>query len=207
MERGKIIVVEGPSNAGKTTTCQYMKKYENCVVIDECNVYEPNHPRPSQSLDHEIANQLFFFQVEMRRMRKATKLALEGKNVILDRCGLSIVAIAYAFERLGKYPTFQHALDQYFKLFEDGELLMPDEYVFLYTDDDNTRQRNSTRGKKLSEEWIGSSFTEFQNKFYEAAANVIPHSQRISTSGEEKNYVSRIIAQILNVQELTDRDL
>lgn len=205
MERGKIIVVEGPSNAGKTTTCQYMKNYENCVVIDECNVYEPNHPRPSKSLEQEIKNQLFFFKVEMRRMRRATQLALEGKNVILDRCGLSIVAIAYAFEKLGKYPTFQHALEQYFKLFKDGEVLIPDEYLFLYTDDKNTRQRNGTRGKKLSEEWIGSDFTKYQNKFYEAAANVIPHSRRISTSGQKKDYVSKIIAGILKVQELSER--
>ena len=27
MSRGKIIVVEGPSNSGKTTTCQNMKNY------------------------------------------------------------------------------------------------------------------------------------------------------------------------------------
>lgn len=37
MDRGKIIVVEGPSNSGKTTTCRNMKDYSNCVVIDECN--------------------------------------------------------------------------------------------------------------------------------------------------------------------------
>lgn len=110
MDRGKIIVVEGPSNSGKTTTCLNMRNYTNCVVIDECNIYERNHPSPSQNCEQEIQNQLFFFEVEKRRMRKATKLALEGKNVILDRCALSTVAIAYAFEKLGKYPTFQHAM-------------------------------------------------------------------------------------------------
>lgn len=110
MERGKIIVVEGPSNSGKTTTCQNMKKYENCVVIDECMIYEKNPPRPSKNCEQEINNQLFFFDVERRRMKKATKLALEGKNVILDRCGLSIVAISYAFEKLEKYATFEHAM-------------------------------------------------------------------------------------------------
>ena len=59
MKRGKIIVVEGPSNSGKTTTCQNMKKYSNCVVIDECMVYEKTPPRPSQNYEQEIANQLF----------------------------------------------------------------------------------------------------------------------------------------------------
>lgn len=110
MNRGKIIVVEEPSNSGKTTTCQNMKNYSNCVVIDECMVYEKNPPRPSKNYEQELQNQEFFFEVEKRRMKKATKLALEGKNVILDRCGLSIVAISYAFEKLGKYSTCKHAM-------------------------------------------------------------------------------------------------
>lgn len=110
MNRGKIIVVEGPSNSGKTTTCQNMKNYSNCVVIDECMVYEKNPPRPSKNYEQELQNQEFFFEVERRRMKRATTLALEGKNVILDRCALSIVAISYAFEKLGKYSTFKHAM-------------------------------------------------------------------------------------------------
>ena len=79
MNRGKIIVIEGASNSGKTTTCQEIKKYDNCVVIDECMVYEPNPPSPSENYEQELANQLFFFYVEKRRMQKATKFALEGK--------------------------------------------------------------------------------------------------------------------------------
>ena len=110
MERGKIIVVEGPSNSGKTTTCQNMKKYCNCEVIEECMIYEKNPPRPSQNYEQEISNQVFFFEVERRRMEKATRLALQGKNVILDRCALSTVAISYAFEKMEKYATFKHAL-------------------------------------------------------------------------------------------------
>ena len=31
MNRGKIIVVEGPSNSGKTTTCQNMKNYAKVI--------------------------------------------------------------------------------------------------------------------------------------------------------------------------------
>ena len=96
---------------------------------------------------------------------------------------------------------------QYKNILEDEEFLKPDEYIFLYTNDDNTKQRNKTRGKELSKSWIDSPFTNYQNEFYETVAKKIPHSQRISTSGKDKKYVSRIIAQILNVQELTDRDL
>lgn len=207
MNRGKIIVVEGPSNSGKTTTCQNMKNYTNCIVIDECMVYEKNAPEPSQSFEQEIQNQLFFFEVERRRMNKATKFALNGKNVILDRCALSTVAISYAFEKLGKYPTFRHAMNQYEKLFNDDTLLKPDEYIFLYANNDSIIQRNKTRGDELSKSWLDSLFTNYQNEFYETISKKIPNSRRISTVGKDKMYVSRIIAQILNVQEFPDRDL
>jgi thymidylate kinase len=207
MERGKIIVVEGPSNSGKTTTCQNIKKHGYCIVIDECMLYERNPPRPSQNYEQELSNQLFFFEIERRRIEKATKLAMQGQNIILDRCALSTVAISYAFEKMGKYPTFKHALDQYEKLFKDDDLLKPDEYIFLYTDDVSTLQRNSTRKKELSELWLDNDFTSYQNEFYETIAKKIPNSRRISTTGKDKNYVSKLILQILNVQEIKDRDL
>lgn len=68
-------------------------------------------------------------------------------------------------------------------------------------------QRNKTRGKELSKAWIDGFFTDYQNEFYETVSRKIPNSRRISTAGKDKVYVSKIIAQILNVQELTDRNL
>lgn len=85
--------------------------------------------------------------------------------------------------------------------------MQPDEYIFLYANNDSIVQRNKTRGKELSKAWIDSSFTDYQNEFYETVSRKIPNSRRISTAGKDKIYVSKIIAQILNVQELTDRNL
>ena len=90
---------------------------------------------------------------------------------------------------------------QYEKLFKDRTLLQPDEYIFLYANNDSIMQRNKTRGKELSKSWIDTSFTNYQNEFYETVSKKIP------TAGKDKMYVSRIIAQILNVQELTDRNI
>lgn len=206
-ERGKIIVVEGPSNSGKTTTCQNMKNYENCVVIDECMIYEKNPPSPSQNLEEELRNQLFFFEVEKRRMLKATNYALSGRNVILDRCALSTVSIAYAFEKIGKYKAFSHAMGLYEKLMKDKELLMPDQYIFLYTDADSTRKRNKTRINELSEAWIDNPFTEYQNEFYEIVSSKITQSEIVCTTGKDKQYVSKMIAEILKVQELEEQNI
>lgn len=96
---------------------------------------------------------------------------------------------------------------QYEKLFNDSTLLQPDEYIFLYADNECINQRNETREKKLSKFWIDTPFIYYQNQFYETAARKIPNSRRISTTGKDKRYVNKIIAQILNVQELTDRNL
>ncbi len=90
------------------------------------------------------------------------------------------------------------------KLIKDSTLLQPDEYIFLYANNDSIVQRNKTRGKELSKSWIDSSFTDYQNEFYETVSRKIPNSRRISTAGKDKIYVSKIIAQILNVQELSN---
>ena len=96
---------------------------------------------------------------------------------------------------------------QYEKLFKDSTLLQPDEYIFLYANNDSIMQRNKTRGKELSKSWIDTSFTDYQNEFYETVSKKIPNSRSISTKGKNKTYVSEIIAEILNVQELEDKDL
>lgn len=98
-------------------------------------------------------------------------------------------------------------MNQYEKLFNDDTLLKPDEYIFLYANNDSIIQRNKTRGDELSKSWLDSLFTNYQNEFYETISKKIPNSRRISTVGKDKMYVSRIIAQILNVQEFPDRDL
>ena len=95
----------------------------------------------------------------------------------------------------------------YEKLFNDETLLRPDEYIFLYTSSLNVTNRNKTREKELSTLWIDKSFTDYQNEFYETIARKIPQSRRISTTGKDKEYVSRLIAEILNVRVVPDKEV
>ena len=43
---------------------------------------------------------------------------------------------------------------QYEKLVNDSTLLQPDEYIFLYTNNDSIMQRNRTREKELSKSQV-----------------------------------------------------
>ena len=96
---------------------------------------------------------------------------------------------------------------QYEKLAKDNTLLKPDEYIFLYTNDETILQRNRTREKELSKAWIDASFTDYQNEFYETIARKIPQSQSVCTTGKDKEYVSRMIAKILNVPEVDKEEI
>lgn len=84
------------------------KLQEDYFVFSNTKISNGEYDNATLTIYNELLK--FFFEVERRRMKKASTLALEGKNVILDRCALSTVAISYAFEKLGKYPTFNHAL-------------------------------------------------------------------------------------------------
>ena len=110
---------------------------------------------------------------------------------------------------LKKWGNMQHLnmlFGLYEELFNNQTLLKPDEYIFLYTSILNVTNRNKTREKELSKSWIDKSFTDYQNEFYKTIARKIPQSRRISTTGKDKEYVSRLIAQILNVREAPNRE-
>ena len=102
MKKGKIIALEGVSNTGKTSTCNILRKYENCIIIPEAAEWMSSSPKSSKNYEEEIKNQKLFFDMEKKRMEYAKKQANTGKNVIVDRTALSTLAIAYANEKMRK---------------------------------------------------------------------------------------------------------
>ena len=144
--------------------------------------------------------------IEMLEILKNCTLTIKnGKVKHLLKTNLQLLSIISYFAMiLLEYGSSINLIE---KLIKDSTLLQPDEYIFLYANNDSIMQRNKTRGKELSKAWIDTSFTDYQNEFYKTVSRKIPNSRRISTAEKDKIYVSRIIAQILNVQELTDRDL
>lgn len=102
MKRRKVIALEGVSNTGKTTTCEILKKYDDCIIIPEAADWMSAPPKSSKSYEEEIKNQKLFFEMEKKRMEYAKKLVNSERNVIIDRTALSTVAIAYANEKMRK---------------------------------------------------------------------------------------------------------
>lgn len=102
MKKGKVISLEGVSNTGKTTTCEILKGYADCIIIPEVVHWMSEPPKSSKNYEEEIKNQKLFFKTERKRMKYAKKFVSNGKNVIVDRTALSTVAISYANEKMRK---------------------------------------------------------------------------------------------------------
>ena len=103
MER--IIVVDGASNAGKTTLCENIEKnIQGIAIVPGASLFAkinreryPKIPAIPQSVEEEKENQRFFFRLELDRLIEANRLAEQGKTVFMDRGVLEILSVAYSF--------------------------------------------------------------------------------------------------------------
>ncbi|EOS60724.1 hypothetical protein C815_01184 [Firmicutes bacterium M10-2] len=91
MNRRKKVIIEGTSNAGKTTICELLSKEENYLMILESG-RRVKHPKPSKNYKEEIYNQKFYFAEEIKRFIEADNLIKSNEKIILDR-GLYMEAI------------------------------------------------------------------------------------------------------------------
>ena len=187
---GKIISIDGPSNTGKSTICENISRYPQFEYIKESG-RRVKHPRPSTNLEEEILNQIFYFKEEEKRIEEAYNLASQGKFVILDRSVLSILSIAYAFEKVGKYQAFSNAKALYEKFNE--KMISPDMYIFLEAKPIDLQKRN--KSVKLPPSWMNDTFIGYQIEFNRNISNKLNNSFILSTSDRQ---IDDLINEIIN---------
>lgn len=180
---GKIIVIDGTSNAGKTSLSENLNRnIENIATIPEATIYAKLHPQkytkhinvPTNAKE-EIENQPLFFKIELDRLQEANALAKQGKIVFLDGWILEVLAVAYSFEKIKNWNgIYKNSVLLYQKLLLEVEkqgIDLPDEYIWLQANSDEILKRNKSRqierGQKLSEtNWIEKSLINNQIDFF-----------------------------------------
>ncbi len=126
MDKGKIVIVEGTSCAGKTTLCEELRD-QGWVVLPEAIRYleketgkkgDEASPIPgSQEEEEYYQDQLF--RVEKAKLLEANKLRSQGKKVIIDKSAMATVATAKAFEgSKGFNGTFKRAYNKYIEMLQ-----------------------------------------------------------------------------------------
>lgn len=217
---GRIIVIDGTSNAGKTTLCENIEKnIRNVAVIPGASLFAKNHyekypqiPAIPKTIVEEKENQKFFFKLELDRLIEANKLVKSGKDVFMDRGILEILSVAYSFESIKKWNGIYENAEKLYKRFititmESG-IVLPDEYIWLQADSEEIVRRNKIRQierkQKLSEnDWIEDSLINKQIEFFYKLC--IPENKDkihlIDTNYMTKHEVLLRVCQLLNLKE------
>lgn len=193
-----IYVIEGTSNSGKTTTSRLLSEIPNVEIISEF-MEHPLSPKPSKNLEEELRNQQIFYEIEKERMILASTLLANNKIVFFERSYLSILAVSYAFFKLGKYNCYDNAQEIYNKMIDKEWYIEPDTIYILTASSSEKLKRNLSRNKALKSNWIRNDFEYYQNEFYDIM-EVSSNKVFIDTTEHDEEYASKCISKTLKLR-------
>lgn len=217
---GRIILIDGTSNAGKTTLCENLEKnVENVAIIPGASLFAKLHsqkypqiPPIPISAEEEMQNQKFFFRLELDRLLEANKLANSGKEVFMDRGVLEILSVAYSFEKIKRWDgIYENAMSLYEKfntIANKSKISLPSGYIWLQASSKEVIRRNKARqierGKSLSEnDWIEESLINMQIEFFNELC--IPENEGkihlLDTNYMTKQDVLKKVCELLKLKE------
>lgn len=217
---GRIIVIDGTSNAGKTTLCENLERtVENISTVPGASLFARLNPERYQNIppipknaEEEKENQKFFFRLELDRLIKANKLAEQGKTVFMDRGVLEILSVAYSFGSINKWGgIYENAKSLYQKFIQGAQRLgikLPDTYIWLQADFQEVLRRNKLRelqrGRALSEtDWVEAKLINKQTEFFEEISNLPQNNGKIhlvNTNNMSKKEVLEAVCDLLNLK-------
>ena len=214
---GRIIVIDGTSNAGKTTLCDSIEKnIQNIAIIPGASLFAKIHherypeiPSIPKNAKEEKENQKFFFKLELDRLIEANRLSKLGQDVFMDRGVLEILSVAYSFEDIkgwnGIYENAERLYRRFIEITREMGMNLPDEYIWLQVHSEEVIRRNRIRqierGQKLSEnDWVEGKLINKQIEFFDKLC--IPENKihLIDTNNMTKQEVFHNVCDLLKLK-------
>lgn len=216
---GKIIVIDGTSNAGKTTLCENIEKnIQNITIVPGASLFAKIHhekypqiPSIPKSIEEEKENQKIFYKLDLDRLIEANKLAKLGKYVFMDRGVLEILSVAYSFEDIkrwnGIYENAKKLYERFIAITRERKIELPCKHIWLQADSGEIVRRNKIRqierGQKLLEnDWIEENLINKQIEFFNKLC--IPENKDkiylIDTNYMTKQQVFKNVCDLFNLK-------
>lgn len=216
MER--IIVIDGTSNAGKTTLCENIEKnIQNVAIVPGASLFAkinreryPKIPAIPQSAKEEKENQKFFFRLELDRLIEANRLAKQGKTVFMDRGVLEILSVAYSFESINGWDgIYKNAKEFYGKFIAYANKMgigLPNKHICLLANYEEIKRRNKLRqkerGQLLSEnDWIEANLINKQIEFFKRIS-VPENSDKVCWVNTNNTTKQEVLEEVCNLLRL-----
>lgn len=150
-----IAGIEGNSFSGKSELARGLLSH-GYYTVNESSYYVESFPPPAYDLDSAIKILDFFAQVEKRRSDDALKILQEGKNVVMDRTLWTY--ILYEYVLLRRFPekpnAYQHSLDLFERLSEDGDIVVPKILLCLTSGSDSVLKQRILQRRASSIEFL-----------------------------------------------------
>ena len=171
-----MLIIEGVSCTGKTALCKLLAERYGFFVADEGIRYlersfgksREEILRVPSSIDEERHNQDLLFDAESIKLHEAFAAAQRGRDVVLDKSALSIMASAYAFGKTkGMFGDIDYARRKMIGLIDEfgiaafGEVKI----ALLDLDLDSRRNRRAKRNTALDDVWLDDEITSLQHSF------------------------------------------
>lgn len=199
---GRIIIVDGISNSGKTTFCDYLGIMGYSIVEEAPDFIRKNKDlgvlsnTVPKTLDEEKSNQKLLLNAELMRLNIAKDYAMNEKNVIMDRSFLSTVAMAFALEKdlpfKGAYDYSKILEKEYLEELKSISKSVCISFIFFDVNRDVLLERNQKRENELSLEWIDEDFLNKQKHSFLASAKCL-NTILIDTSYKSLDDIAKIV--------------
>ena len=178
MSRGKIILIDGISNSGKTTLCNNLSKQLGYKIVPESIRYLENRLNEKgdnilyvpKNIQEELRNQEILFDLEFDKWFDANYFADHGQNVVIDKSSYLIVATEFVFESSnisGTYNKSLEFLDDFIEKAKRYKLYSPDLLLLLKADSSASSKRNLERNHHLLSVWTQESTRQKQEEILE----------------------------------------
>jgi thymidylate kinase len=169
---GRIIVISGLPASGKTSVVRRFAELGMAAVIPEHKEWLetrfPGHIKPRDVREKQEKQQILL-TIDVERSQRALEYSQRGLDVVCDSDFVTTLAYNDAERRL--FPlldVFDWLVSRYCEGLENGELTLPDAYVFLDVPfETRLRRRQEDAQRKRNDMFFESPFGNLMRASYE----------------------------------------